>query len=60
MLIPGQACTFASRAPCPYIRLAFSRAKLEDMDFAARTLAEIIREEQRVCASQQQRLATQP
>lgn len=57
MLIPGQACTLDSRSPCQYLRLAFSKARLNDMDTAAAILADIIRQEQGL--HKQQRSVTQ-
>lgn len=58
MLIPGQAFTYSS-APCPHLRLTFSKIPYKDMDTAVRHLAEIIRDEQQtMSAKKPQRLAT--
>ncbi|CAH2098021.1 unnamed protein product [Euphydryas editha] len=58
MLIPGQAFLFDSSATCPYIRLTFSKIKIEDIEAAVGHLANIIRDEQKL-AKQQKRLATE-
>ncbi|KAI8423902.1 hypothetical protein MSG28_012900 [Choristoneura fumiferana] len=60
MLIPGQAFLYDTSAPSQHLRLTFSKIALKDMDLAARTLADIIKEEQsRSLQKQPQRLATQ-
>ncbi|XP_037301033.1 kynurenine/alpha-aminoadipate aminotransferase, mitochondrial isoform X4 [Manduca sexta] len=46
MLVPGHAFQYDSTAPSPYLRLTFSKVKLEDMPIAASHLAQLIREEQ--------------
>ncbi|CAH0714778.1 unnamed protein product, partial [Brenthis ino] len=57
MLIPGHAFLYDTRAPCQYIRLAFSKIKLEDMEPAVGHLADIIRLEQKL--KQTRRVATE-
>ncbi|XP_048487224.1 kynurenine/alpha-aminoadipate aminotransferase, mitochondrial [Plutella xylostella] len=59
MLVPGQACNYDASAPSPHLRLAFSKVKLEDMDTAARLLADVIRTEQaKACSNRAERVAT--
>ncbi|KAJ8708266.1 hypothetical protein PYW07_010391 [Mythimna separata] len=59
MLVPGQAFQFDIHAPCPYLRLTFSKIKLEDMDKAVKTLGEIIRYEQEQTLQNPKRIATE-
>ncbi|KAJ8708609.1 hypothetical protein PYW08_009991 [Mythimna loreyi] len=59
MLVPGQAFQFDIHAPCPYLRLTFSKIRLEDMDIAVKTLGEIIRYEQQETLQKQKRIATE-
>ncbi|KAJ0171939.1 hypothetical protein K1T71_012702 [Dendrolimus kikuchii] len=59
MLIPGQAFVYDSTAPCPYLRLTFSKIKYEDMKTAILHLSDIIRDEQRINEKQPQRVATE-
>ncbi|XP_045454866.1 kynurenine/alpha-aminoadipate aminotransferase, mitochondrial [Melitaea cinxia] len=58
MLIPGQAFLYDSNATSPYVRLTFSKIKMEDIETAVGHLADIIRDEQKL-AKQQKRLATE-
>ncbi|XP_041972044.1 kynurenine/alpha-aminoadipate aminotransferase, mitochondrial [Aricia agestis] len=48
MVVPGQAFLFDTNAPCQYVRLTFSKIKMEDIDTAARHLADIIEDEQKL------------
>ncbi|XP_075985878.1 kynurenine/alpha-aminoadipate aminotransferase, mitochondrial [Anticarsia gemmatalis] len=48
MLIPGQAFLYDTTAPCQYVRLTFSKIRMEDINTAVRHLADTIREEQRM------------
>lgn len=59
MLVPGQAFLYDTNAPCPYLRLTFSKIRLEDMNVAVQTLAEIIRDEQQRTLKKPKRLATE-
>ncbi|RVE45022.1 hypothetical protein evm_010340 [Chilo suppressalis] len=60
MVVPGQAFSYDTSAPCQYVRLTFSRISYEDMDIAVRHLADIIKEEQQLTLQNQpQRLATE-
>uniref|UniRef100_A0A2A4K0Z8 Aminotransferase class I/classII large domain-containing protein n=1 Tax=Heliothis virescens TaxID=7102 RepID=A0A2A4K0Z8_HELVI len=59
MLVPGQAFLYDSSAPCPYLRLTFSKIRLEDMDAAVSTLGDIIRYEQQRPVQKPKRLATE-
>ncbi|XP_052758039.1 kynurenine/alpha-aminoadipate aminotransferase, mitochondrial [Galleria mellonella] len=60
ILIPGNAFQYDTSAPCQYLRLTFSKISFEDMDIAARHLADIIRDEQRrTLHKEPQRLATE-
>ncbi|XP_026500078.1 kynurenine/alpha-aminoadipate aminotransferase, mitochondrial [Vanessa tameamea] len=58
ILIPGQAFLYDSGATCQYIRLAFSKINVNNMETAIRYLADIIREEQKL-VKQPKRLATE-
>ncbi|XP_022837571.1 kynurenine/alpha-aminoadipate aminotransferase, mitochondrial [Spodoptera litura] len=59
MLVPGQAFLYDSNAPCPYLRLTFSKIRHEDMDKAVSNLVEIIREEQQRTLQKPKRVATE-
>ncbi|XP_049706282.2 kynurenine/alpha-aminoadipate aminotransferase, mitochondrial [Helicoverpa armigera] len=59
MLVPGQAFLYDTSAPCPYLRLTFSKIRLEDMDAAVSTLADVIRYEQQRAEQKQKRVATE-
>lgn len=59
MLVPGQAFQYDTNAPCPYLRLTFSKVPVEDMDVAVQTLVEIIRDEQQRTLLKPKRLATE-
>ncbi|CAH0697428.1 unnamed protein product [Spodoptera exigua] len=59
MLVPGQAFLYDSNAPCPYLRLTFSKIRHEDMDTAVSNLVEIIREEQQRAQQKPKRVATE-
>ncbi|CAG9792529.1 unnamed protein product [Diatraea saccharalis] len=60
MVVPGQAFSYYTNAPCQYIRLTFSRIRYENMNTATRHLADIIKEEQQLYLQKlPQRLATE-
>ncbi|CAG9568770.1 unnamed protein product [Danaus chrysippus] len=60
MLVPGQAFLFDNRAPCPYVRLAFSKIQMKDIEASVRLLADITEEERKLMLQKQpQRLATE-
>ncbi|XP_032522047.2 kynurenine/alpha-aminoadipate aminotransferase, mitochondrial-like [Danaus plexippus] len=60
MLVPGQAFLFDSSAPCPHVRLAFSKIQMKDIDASVRLLADITEEERKLMVQKQpQRLATE-
>lgn len=60
MLVPGQAFIYDSNASCQYIRLTFSKIRLEDMSTASQILSEVIRDEQKKCLEKEpKRYATE-
>ncbi|XP_077303027.1 kynurenine/alpha-aminoadipate aminotransferase, mitochondrial-like isoform X2 [Arctopsyche grandis] len=48
--VPGHAFTISSGAPCPYIRVTYSKSSPQDMEEACIRLAKLIREEQKLYA----------
>ncbi|XP_072946545.1 kynurenine/alpha-aminoadipate aminotransferase, mitochondrial [Epargyreus clarus] len=60
MLVPGQAFQYDSSAPCQYLRLTFSKVRMEDMNTAVSHLAEIIKDEQKLALTKlPKRVATE-